>query len=159
MWIRTCRVVLALLAVAVTFSTMTGPSAVGQETKDPLEGTWKFVKVECGKDQPYAKIFKGVDWKFEGGNVSCFLKGKAGVPQGGMRPDKYTTDATKKPAEIDLIYTRGAFKDKKSCGLYELNGDELKICTSTLPSVEKDRPKQIKADGLIIVLHFKRDKQ
>jgi len=51
-------------------------------------------------------------------------------------------DTTKSPKTIDITDTEGPFKGKTVKGIYELKGDEFRICYS-LPG--KDRPKSFTA--------------
>ena len=51
-------------------------------------------------------------------------------------------DPTKKPKTMDITDTEGPFKDKTVLAIFELDGDEFKICYS-LPG--KDRPKDFAA--------------
>lgn len=48
-------------------------------------------------------------------------------------------DGAKNPKTIDMIFTEGPEKGKTSLGIYELDGDNLKIC---LGLVGRDRPKE-----------------
>jgi uncharacterized protein (TIGR03067 family) len=40
----------------------------------------------------------------------------------------YTTDATARPKTIDLVHTAGGNKGKTQLGIYEVEGDTMKIC-------------------------------
>jgi uncharacterized protein (TIGR03067 family) len=48
-------------------------------------------------------------------------------------------DPSKKPKTIDASDTDGKFKGKTSLGIYEIKGDEFKVCFA---APEKDRPKE-----------------
>jgi uncharacterized protein (TIGR03067 family) len=51
-------------------------------------------------------------------------------------------DATKRPKTIDISDTEGPFKGKTVLGIYELDGDQFRICYAP-PG--KDRPKDFSA--------------
>jgi uncharacterized protein (TIGR03067 family) len=55
-------------------------------------------------------------------------------------PMRYTLDARKSPAHIDLVYTDGSDKGKSVKGLYELKGDSLKLCVA---QPGEERPKAL----------------
>ena len=52
-------------------------------------------------------------------------------------PMRYTLDASKSPAHIDMVYTDGPDKGRTVKGVYELKGDTLKLCVSR---PDGDRP-------------------
>jgi uncharacterized protein (TIGR03067 family) len=82
-----------------------------------LNGTWKVVSmVHNGKDIPNAEDH-GIT--FDGENVT--IK----EPNGGSKGKCTRLDPTKDPKEIDLTPDGGG---KKLQGIYELKGDELKLC-------------------------------
>jgi uncharacterized protein (TIGR03067 family) len=45
-------------------------------------------------------------------------------------PMRYTLDASKTPAHIDMVYAGGPNKGKTVKGIYELKGDTLKLCVA-----------------------------
>ena len=87
---------------------------------EKLQGTWRVVKLEDkGKA---ANVAKGKDlWMiFESDRFE--MKGK-----GEQFDGKFTLHANKKPKQIDTLVTRGNKKGTRSHGIYELNGNTLKI--------------------------------
>lgn len=56
----------------------------------------------------------------------------------------YRLDPSKKPRAIDLTSTSGETKGRTYLGIYELDGDALKICFS---EYEQDRPREFAAQG------------
>lgn len=50
----------------------------------------------------------------------------------------FTLDSSSKPATIDYVNLSGASKGKAQVGIFELSGDELRICMS---ATNKERPK------------------
>jgi uncharacterized protein (TIGR03067 family) len=66
-------------------------------------------------------------------------------------------DPDKTPKTIDLTLTGGSNKGKTLAGIYQLDGDNLKVC---LFGVGKDRPKEFDTkkgtDGMLLVLKRKK---
>jgi uncharacterized protein (TIGR03067 family) len=87
-----------------------------------LEGDWNVQVIEAGgKETPKGK----------GGPEKLTIKdGKLT----GFGPEiKLATDATKKPKWLSMTFTREG-KDATVNAIYELNGDELKICLPLAPA-------------------------
>jgi uncharacterized protein (TIGR03067 family) len=65
--------------------------------------------------------------------------------------DKFKIDATKTPKAIDITVIEGSGKGTTSLGVYEVKGDELRICVA-MPG--KDRPAAVaskEGSGLTLV--------
>lgn len=84
------------------------------------------------------------------------FKGNEGVIEGNDRVKseyariKITIDPAAKPASMDITIVAGSQTDSAMEGIYELKGDELKICAKVFG---KDRPTEFAApDGSSIVL-------
>ena len=97
--------------------------APGKSHADKLLGTWVIVSgEEDGKPSPPDKI-KGSQMTVDKKTIKLTDK-----------DDKqlwildYKLDASKKPAEIDMTVAEGQGSGKSSQGIYELDGDTLKIC-------------------------------
>ncbi len=98
--------------------------AVRADDKDEiqkLEGTWEIVaavgggmEIPVGKGAPEKLVIK--DGKMT-----------------GFGPEiKLATDATKKPKWLNMTFTRNG-KEQTIHAIYELNGNELKICIPLAP--------------------------
>src|SRR5262245_33517634 len=86
------------------------------DDKDKLQGYWKAEKqVRGGKDSPAEEVEKLV-LKFEGN--------KAFPEEKPNDVAEFTLDATKKPKAIDIKTPKG----DTILGIYELDGDNLKLC-------------------------------
>jgi RNA polymerase sigma factor (sigma-70 family) len=135
------------------------PAAKGadkKEDKDLIQGTWKVVNLlregEEQNDQE-AKEMKGAKWVIGAGKLTLRLEGQAD------RESTYTLDPTAKPKAIDVTSLERGEKDRKFEGVYELDGDTLKICVST-PLGGPQRPKKVaaeKGDGTVLLV-LKREK-
>ncbi len=109
----------------------------GDADKDlkKLEGTWVMVSgVDDGKKLGDDAI-KGARLTFEGD--------KHTVKEGDTTyKGTQKLDATRSPKTIDITDTEGPYKGKTIMGVYELKGDEFRLCYD--PS-GKGRPKDFEA--------------
>jgi uncharacterized protein (TIGR03067 family) len=124
----------ALASVAGVYASAV--KAADKEHTNQLLGTWVVVSgEEDGKPSPEEKI-KGSKMTVDGKTIKLSDK-----------DDKqlwildYKLDPSKKPAEIDMTVAEGQGAGKSSQGIYELEGDSLKLCYA-LPGA--DRPKTFK---------------
>jgi uncharacterized protein (TIGR03067 family) len=134
-------------------------SAWGDDPKgdeDKIQGTWQATEgMSEGKAVPKEQL-QGMKVVFSGEKMSIFPPGGE-----GKKTLEYTfrLDPSKKPKAIDATRQDGAGKGKSAQGIYELDGDTLKLC---LPSrLEKERPTEFAApekSGLIL-LTLKRAKK
>jgi uncharacterized protein (TIGR03067 family) len=109
------------------------------DAKDELkkfEGTWILVSSEKdGEKAPEEALKKAMPKAVSKGDTVTFISD--GKEQGQAT---FTVDPTKKPKTIDATMTSGPDKGKKSLGIYEFEGDTLKVCHN-----EKERPKDFSA--------------
>jgi uncharacterized protein (TIGR03067 family) len=104
-----------------------------------LQGTWALVSVE-----PVAKKLSQEDLdriKFIFKDTSLTITGlipKDSDPKKYKGVESFKIDPSKKPKEIDLKLTDGDVR----LGLYELDGDNLKICFG----IERMRPTKVAVD-------------
>ncbi len=90
---------------------------------ETLQGTWTFVALEVdGAKIPEAML--------NGSNIT--IKGDAfkSLSGGITYEGTIKIDASKTPKTLDLIFTAGPEKGKTNPGIYEVGGDNLKICLS-----------------------------
>jgi uncharacterized protein (TIGR03067 family) len=122
-----------LVGVAlVGFSASVGSQA--QDAKTELEGTWDLVSLE--RD--------GKDVKPKG--EKAIMTGDKGVVKVGDKvivAATYKLDPSKKPKAVDITYTEGDNKGKTFKGIYQLDGDMLKICRGGSP--DDERPTEFKS--------------
>jgi uncharacterized protein (TIGR03067 family) len=128
----------------------------GKDDKAKLKGTWKLVKGSAGgKDFDQKVIDQGVTLKFEGDKV---------IASGGGKEEQmsFKVDATKKPKHIDFIPLKEGETKKTTRGIYEIEGDTLKILLPVmfkkgddgkLVPIEGKRPESFEAkEGILYVL-------
>ncbi len=95
-----------------------------------LQGTWTITSLEMdGKKAPFA-----------GGKI--VIKGTkfTTIAMGAEYAGTAVYDESKSPKQFDLTFTEGPHKGEKSLGIYELDGDEWKICLGMAGF--KQRPKE-----------------
>ena len=125
-----------LLGLALTVAAP-GPKDKDKDKPAPkLEGTWTVEKIEG----------KGDNTKDPSSVTFTFADGKVSIQEGGRERKEeadYTVDTTKKPAHIDIKPGKKGGKDITVPGIYEFDGDTLKIC---FRGEGGDRPTEFKAD-------------
>ena len=104
------------------------PSKDEQIEKDrkQLEGSWIVVTATVpGAPQSVVDDMKSTKYAFQGSKV--VLSGKTGTGEIAKFDAAYELDPTKSPREI-TIFAGGDDRKRESPGLYEISGDELKLC-------------------------------
>jgi uncharacterized protein (TIGR03067 family) len=118
---------------------------------EKCQGTWVMDSLVVeGKDIPQANLkktkltIKGDKYTFV--NVDVTNKGV------------YKVDPTKKPMTLDIVVAEGPDKGKTLSGIYEVDGDSLKICLSIKGNL---RPEAFasKADSGIVLESWKKTKE
>ena len=122
-------------------------AAVKEEMKQ-LQGNWVVVSIQVnGKDLPQDKI---------------------GDPNAAIKGDEYRIhdfrlrlmiDPTKKPKTIDMDGKDGNGKPLRMIGIYELEGDTLKICFAKPGTAERPTKMETKPDSGQSLVVYKRNKE
>jgi uncharacterized protein (TIGR03067 family) len=101
-----------------------------------FQGTWTFESVEAGGKEVPADQFKGMTVTFEGDKYS--------VKTGDMVVEAATLklDPSKSPKTLDATVAEGPNKGTVILGIYEINGDTLKVC---FDPEGKKRPTEFKS--------------
>jgi uncharacterized protein (TIGR03067 family) len=100
------------------------PAAPGSAAATELEGDWSMISGifnGAPMDQSMLKWVKRVTR----GNQTTVTAG----PQVMLKVE-FTSDASKSPKSIDYLNTGGSNKGKTQYGIYEFEGDLLKVCVS-----------------------------
>jgi uncharacterized protein (TIGR03067 family) len=106
----------AMMAVAASL-------LVGADDRDTIQGRWKPVSIERGgkpiasraePNDKLALVIEGDRYDWTGGDV----------PVGGT----YTLDPSKTPKQIDLTPNGGPNRGSTLKGIYQIEGDTLKLC-------------------------------
>jgi uncharacterized protein (TIGR03067 family) len=131
------RIVLSILAAGFLVAAAPAPDDAVKKEMARLEGTWsvKALTVD-GKQVPEEDISK-LKVVLKGDTYTLEADGK--VAEEGT----WTIDPTKKPKTIDTTPKTGDNKGKPSQGIYQLDGDTLKMCFG--PTGKEDRPKEFES--------------
>ena len=125
----------AILVLAVALCVAADkPKVDAKKELKSLQGTWVMVGLEVnGETVPEKKL---------AGTTLVIKKDKYTVK---VKDNSHETtieiDPTKDPKAIDMYFPNGTELPKLSKGVYELDGDTLKICRHQMPG--EDRPTQI----------------
>ena len=112
---------------------------------DALQGKWQVASME--RDGEAVPVAKDAVRVITGDKYEMTLFPDLKIE------GKFKIDPTAKPKTIESTATSGPYKDQELLGIYELDGDTLKICYA-LPG--KDRPTEFKSkEGVMLFVHKK----
>ena len=127
--------VMACLAMGSLCSVLAGPLD---------KGKWEIVKLE--RDGKADDQMVGAVRVHDG--TTYTITPKKGDPFKGM----FKVDDTAKPKTIDMIPDGGRYKGQTLRGIYEVDGDMLKLCFATSP--ELARPTEFTSkQGYVLAIH------
>jgi uncharacterized protein (TIGR03067 family) len=136
------RIFLAALFCVVGFAAL-GRSGTPADDRAELEkevrkfqGTWTFESSETGGRALSAEDLKGLILTFEG-DKHTVKKGDEVIQVGTQK-----LDPSRSPKTIDVTMTEGPSKGTLMLGIYELDGDTLKVC---FDPEGKKRPTEFKS--------------
>jgi uncharacterized protein (TIGR03067 family) len=107
-----------------------------EKERQKFQGTWTFESVEAGGKGLSADELKGLVLTFEG-DKHTVKKGDEVIQVGTQK-----IDPSKSPKAIDVTMTEGPNKGAVMLGIYEIDGDTLKVC---FDSEGKKRPTEFKS--------------
>lgn len=124
-----------------------------EKDQEALQGTWQPETLSQAGQAAPAEQLKEITFVIKDNTYSMSMGGKE------LESGTFKLDSSKKPKTIDFEIQSGNDKGKKQPGIYELEGDTLKVCLA-FPG-ESDRPKDLvaKADTKTIYSVFKRQKK
>ena len=133
-------------------------SLIAAEDKDAakkelakFQGTWIFESMVSDGEKVPPDSFKGSTLTIKDGIFT--------VKEGDtIYKGTFKVDPTKKPKEIDVIFTEGPDKGETMMGIYEIDGDTYRPCFAI---GGKDRPKELaskKGSGIILQVLKKQKK-
>jgi uncharacterized protein (TIGR03067 family) len=139
-----------ILLLAICLFLVAGTAQSGdKKEQENFKGTWSVIEVKGGMAP--AQNLKGAKMTFEGDKLTFQQDEK-------KREATFSVHPTQKPKGFDLHLEQNG-KKLTLQGIYELEGDNLKIChfAKNKQSVE-GRPKALTADDQTVVIVLKRDK-
>jgi uncharacterized protein (TIGR03067 family) len=147
----------ALVLLAAGFASLTPAqdakdNLIKQEWKK-LQGTWALASLEVGGKAVPAEKLKEAAVKI------IIDQGKTTILEGDKRQElSLTIDPSKSPKQIDAQGTGPGGREEQGLGIYQLDGDTLRVCYDPK---EKQRPTQFKSKpGSNQVLEtFRREKK
>ena len=147
--------VLSLLVFVVLFALVVGAGAAAPNDKEPLQGVWIAQSEEAdGKPAP-AEAVKRMRFTFKGDKL---------LVKGNFADDReeecsYEIDAAKSPKQLDFTPPKESHQDSPILGIYEVKGEELKLCLRHGGS-SAGRPTEFstKPDSDLILIVLKRAK-
>ena len=141
-----------LIRLSVALTLILSLSASGDDAKTAtIDGTWLPSSAEIGEKQFPDEVRKSIKLVVEGDKYTVTV---------GDKVDKGTVklDPKAKPKALDITGTEGPNKGKTILGIYERDGDTLRICYVLSG---KDRPKafETKAGTQLFLVTYKREKR
>ena len=141
---------LILTVATVVCFVLTMANSRADEATDPLQGVWEAKSAEKGGKQAPPEFVKNLRFTFKGDKV--LIRGNFGDER--EEECTYTVDDKKSPKQIDVILPI-IEKNQKVLGIYEIKGDELKLCLRHLNHTNKGRPTELAtkegSDSLLMV--------
>lgn len=130
------RTAALLLAAGLPLASCGDEADPAKRELDRLQGTWQVTALEEGGEKATDSVAGQMRLVFEGDKFT-FLAGDTVLMQGTAK-----ADPAAKPKALDLASTAGRLKGQTVTGIYELDGDALKVC---LGSPGGARPAEFKS--------------
>lgn len=146
-------VVAAVVSFVVPVSVLTagGEDEAVKIDREHMAGTWRVISYEKdGKKTPAEQLEKTRSIFGADGTAMVQRDGKV-IAKGNIK-----IDPTKRPKQSEATYTEGELKGKTVLGIYEVDGENMRICFS-LPGKERPREFSSKPDSAHVLITYKRD--
>ena len=144
---------IVLIAVIVFGLGLKSISMAADDAKDALQGVWvaKSMKAD-GKPAPKDTL-KRMRFTFEGDKLRIRGNSKTDEDEDEMT---YTVDAEQSPKHLDFTPPKA---EKPVLAIYEIKGDELKVCMRHAKSTE-GRPTKFEStpNSRLVLIVFKKQK-
>lgn len=128
-----------------------GETETIKKDQKQMAGTWRVISYEKDGKQATAEQLEKTRSIFSADGKAMVQREGKTIAQGSIK-----IDPTKKPKQSETTYTEGELKGKTVLGIYEIDGDSMKICFS-LPG--KDLPTEFssKPGSGHVLITYKRD--
>jgi uncharacterized protein (TIGR03067 family) len=116
-----------ILSVTLASVFVIGIAAAGDDAKADLkrlQGTWQVVSATSKGEKVPAEDIADLELVIEGDKINVREKGRI------QERMTFKIDPGKKPRAIDFTHTEGSKKDKVDHAIYQVDGDNLKICVN-----------------------------
>jgi uncharacterized protein (TIGR03067 family) len=155
------RAAAMLLGTSLLLAGLGWPEAPGDPTDDAftkelkaLAGTWRPVSAENNGYQAPDEDLKGTRWTRDADGKWTMRRGDEALVWWAVK----TIDATKNPRSIDIEVTAGPHKGVIYRGIYELDGDTLRICFALPERTERPTEFSARKGSICALSEFKREK-
>jgi uncharacterized protein (TIGR03067 family) len=121
-------------SVVVTAVLMGAADDLPEDDRDRIQDTWVTVSFEVNGQGAPSEAVK---------DIRTVLKDKDYVQKKGdevLEEGTFTLDPDKKPRQIDFKIGKGQDQGKDQFGIYELDGDTLRICVAAPGAEAEARP-------------------
>jgi uncharacterized protein (TIGR03067 family) len=108
-----------------------------KEELKKFDGTWTGVSATVNGEEVPAEELKKIHVTVEAGQYTVKLEDNV------VEKGNFTIDPGKKPKQMDIKATEGQNQGKTFHGIYQLEGDDMKVC---FVESDKDRPTDFTAD-------------
>ena len=116
------------VSVLMTLAAMQHQAAHGDEQEPPLEDTWTVMSIQHdGQKLPQSNL-KGLRFVFKDSTLTMRIAERV------LAESDYEVDRSKQPQRIRMTYA-----GQPTLGIYQLDGDDLKICLSGSADAQPDR--------------------
>lgn len=140
-----------LLAVALFLPADTAPTEAAKKDLQQLQGTWVMAALQVeGTDVPEEKI-KGTTLTIKGDKYITKVKDTT-------RETTIKLDPSQKPKAIDMYFPDGTDLPKLAKGIYEIDGDTMRICRAQMPGQERPREFITQDNPGVFIVTWKRQR-
>jgi len=150
----------AVLAVVCLFAAVRSRAADDKAKEEAVakdlqafKGAWRLISREADGKKWSEEETKDVIATVDASGTMSVRRGDKGIGAGSVK-----LDPTKKPKTIDASFTEGEHKGKTCLGIYEIDGDTLRVCVAR-PGDERPADLSAKAGSGHILVVYQREKK
>ena len=150
----------AVLAIVSLFAAVWSQAADGKAKEEAVakdllafKGTWRMNSKEVDGKKFSEEEIKDVIATTDGSGRCWVRRGDKLIGEGTAK-----FDPTTKPKTIDITFTEGEHKGKTCLGIYEIDGDTLRVCVAR-PGDERPADLSAKAGSGHILVVYQREKK